>query len=230
MILAAAFAAGQIGGLSSYYFELPEVARAGCIALGLTAIAVILLPAAPLEVLFGGLAAALLVVSEPWQGLLFQPAHKGGDFTPIWLRVVIFASAWTVLLAVLYATANALAARAKKRPLRYRLFVPGGDATELRRLLDLRPESTSGPVTYGARQWDGWVPTRMFIRSYNADFDMSDIYVDYAVKALRSDGDTDVFAIRDDHGAREGATTGSAPRGAALGSKSRSAPDRVVPW
>ena len=200
MILVAAFAAGQIGGLSSYYFELPEVARAGCITLGLTAIAVILLPAAPLEVLFGGLAAALLVVSEPWQGLLFQPAHKGGDFTPIWLRVVIFAGAWTILLMVLYAIANALAARAKKRPLRYRLFVPGGDAAELRRLLDLRPGSTSGPATYGARQWDGWVPTRMFIRSYDADFDMSDIYVDYAIKALTSDGDTDVFAIRDDHG------------------------------
>lgn len=206
MIMLAGFLAGQLGGLSSYYFHIEEVLQAGAIALACTAIAVILLPNAPLEVLFGGLAAALLVATEPWQGLLFQPAEKGGDFTPIWLRCVIFGGAWIVLLSIFYAVAAAIANRKRgpKRPMKYALFVPGGDAAQLRRFLGLNPNSTSGPVTYGIKGWDGMVPACIHLRAHHPEnFTMSDIDMSFTVKAAQSTPDMDIFLVHDDTQERE---------------------------
>jgi len=201
LTLAAIFA-GQIGGLSSYYFEWEEILMTGAIALVGTAIAVILLPAAPLEVLFGGVAAALLVATEPWQGLLFQPAHKGGEFTPLWLRAVIFAGAWIVLFVIIYAVASAIARlNPRTRPLRYRIFARGMDAATLRAVFALRPNSTSGPVTYGSRSWDGTVPARMYLRAPDPEhFDLSDVTYDFTVRDLGAARDSDLFEIDDGNG------------------------------
>lgn len=205
LIVLAALFAGWMGGLSSYYFTLPEVALAGAIALLGTSLAVILLPAAPLEVLFGGMAVAILVATEPWQGMLFQPAAKGGAFTPLWLRGVIFATAGFVLMAILYALATWIAIFVPSRKaLRYRVFVQGGDAAELRRALDLQPNSTSGPVTYGSTGWDGMVPAKVTVRGHDPqDFDIRDINFEFFVKSIGSTDHTDSFFLRTNAGEQE---------------------------
>ncbi len=203
MITLAALAAGQIGDISSYYFEVEEVALAGGIALLAAALSVILLPAAPLEVLFGALAAAILVMTEPWQGVIFQPAEKGGDFTPLWLRASLFLAAWMVLMSVGFAVAMAIAGwlKGRARPLRYRHFLRGGDAATLRALFQLRPDSTSGPVTYGSREWDGWVKATLHVRGPDpVNYGMSDIRQSFAVRQVGTQSDTDVYEVRnDDH-------------------------------
>ena len=199
IIALAALIAGHVGGIHSAYLMPEAIVRTTAIALVLTMVLVVALPAPAFDHLTLGLTAAIFVAAEPWHGQFFAPEFKGGAFTPDWLKAMMFVSygliAWGGLVFVWAMIAKMMPPR--RRPYRYALNVPGADPDLLRGLLGIHPGATLGRLTFGEKGWDGYVPATLNLRGHDPEtLKMSDIAFEYRTRLVDSDEASDTYDLR----------------------------------
>ncbi|MBF9036271.1 hypothetical protein HKCCE2091_18665 [Rhodobacterales bacterium HKCCE2091] len=198
-VLAGAVFAGAVGGVFSAYYAPEEILRTVAIATILATVATLLLPACPFEHVAAGIVAGVIVGAEPWLGDLFQPEFKGGAFTPHWVRAAQIGGAafmlWSLVLAGIVKLCQLVPAPV--RGYRYRLTLGRAAPRDIRAAFALRPGETSGGLSYGALEWDGFVPVRTSVQIHDPlTYAMTESEFRYAIRAVSDDGETEVLEVR----------------------------------